>query len=343
MFKQCAIKLSKKLIPLVMRRATMLIEEVMPSVFRVKVPLPNNPLRYTNSYLLKAEGKCLIIDTGFNVDECYNTLASAISELKVKEYLFFSTHLHADHMGLVGRFSDSIFMSSIEAECIEEVNRNSHNHWKTLIDFYIKNGFPKEEAGLLLKMHPGIRYTYWRNFKFKKLNEGDAVTLGDTTLRCILTPGHTPGHMCLYDDERRILFSGDHVLFDITPNISWMPMLEDSLSEYLKSLEKLLSLDVKLVLPGHRGFGIDLRKRIEELKMHHEKRLEETLSALDRPKTAWEVAPSISWDVEEKNLNKLPATQKWFIVGETIAHLEYLTRRGEVSKIEREGRILYYC
>lgn len=321
----------------------MLIEEVTPGIFRVKVPLPNNPLRYTNSYLLVAEGKCLIIDTGFNVDECYSVLASAISELKVKEPSFFSTHLHADHMGLVGRFSDCIWMSSVEVGYVEHIRQNPYDYWKRLVDFYVKNGFPKGETGLLLRMHPGIRYTYWRDFKYKKLDEGEIIILGDLSLQCILTPGHTPGHMCLYDHERKILFSGDHVLFDITPNISWTPMLEDPLSEYLKSLEKLLSLDVKLVLPGHRDFGTDFRRRVEELKNHHEKRLEEALLALDRPKTAWEVAPSISWDVEEKDLNKLPITQKWFIIGETITHLEHLLHKGKVNKIEKEGRILYYC
>lgn len=321
----------------------MLIEEVAPSIFRVKVPLPNNPLRYTNSYLLVVEGKCLVIDTGFNTDECYNVLASAMSQLKVREILFSSTHLHADHMGLIGRFSDSIWMSSVEAECIEEVRRNPYDHWRNFIDFYVKNGFPEEEAELLLKMHPGIKYTYWRDFNYKKLDEGEIITLGDFSLQCILTPGHTPGHMCLYDHERKILFSGDHVLFDITPNISWIPRLEDPLNEYLKSLEKMLSLNVKLVLPGHRSFGGDLRKRIEELKKHHEKRLKEALSALDRPKTAWEVAPSISWDVEVKDLNKLPVPQKWFIIGETIAHLEHLLHKGKIGKVEREGKALYYC
>jgi len=54
-----------------------MIEEVLPGVFRVKVPLPNNPLRYTNSYLLISRGKCLVVDTGFNVDESYGVLAAA--------------------------------------------------------------------------------------------------------------------------------------------------------------------------------------------------------------------------------------------------------------------------
>ena len=321
-----------------------MIEELLPGIFRVKVPLPNNPLKYTNSYLLISGSKCLVIDTGFNVDEGYNALASALEELKglgVSELEFCSTHLHADHMGLVGRFSSSIWMSSVEVERVEAISQDPRGYWTSVVDFYARNGLPKEEAKLMLRLHPAVRYVSWRDFDFRRLDDGDVIIIGDLSLLCVLTPGHTPGHMCLYDADRRVLFSGDHVLFDITPNISWMPGFEDPLSEYLKSLEKLLSLDVELVMPGHRGLSNDLR-RVQELKEHHKRRLEEALAALDRPKTAWEVAPSISWDVETKDLRELPITQKWFIVGETIAHLEHLLNKGKICKVEKEGVILYY-
>ena len=323
-----------------------MIEEILPGIFRVKVPLPNNPLKYTNSYFLVSGIKCLVVDTGFNVNEGYEALVTAMKELKklgAREFEFFSTHLHADHMGLVGRFSNSIWMSSAEAEWIKTMSRDPHGYWRKVVEFYVKNGLPMEVVRLIPKLHPRVRYVYQWNLDFRGLDDGDTITVGGLLLQCVLTPGHTPGHMCLYDADRKVLFSGDHVLFDVTPNISWMPGFEDPLSEYLKSLEKLLSLDVELVMPGHRGFGKDLRKRVQELKEHHQKRLEEALAALDRPKTAWEVAPSISWDVKVKDLNKLPVTQKWFIVGETIAHLEHLLNKGKVCKVEKEGLILYYC
>jgi glyoxylase-like metal-dependent hydrolase (beta-lactamase superfamily II) len=322
-----------------------MVEEVLPGIFRVKVPLPNNPLKYTNSYFLLSGGKCLVVDTGFNVDESYDSLATAMQKLKglgVSEFEFFSTHLHADHMGLIGRFSSSIWMSSVEAEWIKAMSREPRSYWVKVVEFYVKNGLPMEVARLMLKLHPGVRYVYRWDLDFRKLDDGDTITVGGFSLQCILTPGHTPGHMCLYDADKKVLFSGDHVLFDITPNISWMPGFKDPLNEYVKSLEKLLSLDVELVMPGHRGLGNDLRKRVRELKDHHERRLQEALTALDRPKTAWEVAPSISWDIEVKDLNKLPVTQKWFIIGETIAHLEHLLNKGKICKVEKESVILYY-
>ena len=60
----------------------------------------------------------------------------------------------------------------------------------------------------------------------------------------ILTPGHTPGHMCLYDAEKKVLFCGDHILGTITPNICIELGVENPLEDYLNSLKKIDALDV---------------------------------------------------------------------------------------------------
>ncbi len=168
------------------------------------------------------------------------------------------------------------------------------------------------------------------------------VKVGSLRLKAIQTPGHSPGHTCLHDSSRGIFFSGDHVLIDITPNITWWPFLEDSLSSYLHSLEKVKNLDVKLVLPGHRRRWSDLKTRVEVIKKHHSIRLQEALSALDKPKTAWEVAPNITWDLVFSRWEDVHVVQKWFAVGETIAHLEYLYHKGQVDKVEKDGVIKYF-
>ena len=85
----------------------------------------------------------------------------------------------------------------------------------------------------------------------------------------------------------------------------------------------------------------DLKQRIVEIKKHHEIRLKETLAALDRPKTAWDVAPSITWDLVYTDWKDVHVVQKWFAVGETIAHLEYLYKHGKVGK-EKNDKIRYF-
>jgi len=101
-------------------------------------------------------------------------------------------------------------------------------------------------------------------------------------------------------------------------------------------------LDVNLVLPGHRNIWNDHRRRITELLEHHQNRLSEALCALEEgDKTAWEVASCITWDIDCSSWEQFPAVQKWFAVGETIAHLDYLEADGKIQKKTKDHNILY--
>ena len=75
--------------------------EVYPNIFKVEIPLPNNPLRSLNSYIIKSENRNLIIDTGFNIKECKDALMKGIEETKIdlKKTDLLVTHLHSDHAG----------------------------------------------------------------------------------------------------------------------------------------------------------------------------------------------------------------------------------------------------
>ena len=321
-----------------------MIEKVTDGVYRIEVPLPRNPLKYTNSYLIKGDKESLIVDTGMNREECYKALSLALKELDVVNPSIFITHLHADHIGLAGEFgAKEVFFSKTESEIVLKMLDDPSEYWRTILENYMANGFPQEEAKKMLKLHPGIRYTSMEKIEFTELKDGDEIEIGDFRLKCLETPGHSPSHICLYDEDRKVFFSGDHVLIDITPNITWWPFLDNSLKSYLESLDKVCNLDVNLVLPGHRRLWKDLRKRIEEIRRHHQARLKEALMALDRPKTAWEVAPSITWDLVYSNWEDVNVVQKWFAVGETIAHLEYLFKQGVIEKeISGDGKVRYF-
>jgi len=321
-----------------------MIEKVTDGVYRIEVPLPRNPLKYTNSYLIRGDKESLIVDTGMNREECYKALSLALKELDVVNPSIFITHLHADHIGLAGEFgAKEVFFSKTESEIVLKMLDDPSEYWRTILENYMANGFPQEEAKKMLKLHPGIRYTSMEKIEFTELKDGDEIEIGDFRLKCLETPGHSPSHICLYDEDRKVFFSGDHVLIDITPNITWWPFLDNSLKSYLESLDKVCNLDVNLVLPGHRRLWKDLRKRIEEIRRHHQARLKEALMALDRPKTAWEVAPSITWDLVYSNWEDVNVVQKWFAVGETIAHLEYLFKQGVIEKeISGDGKVRYF-
>jgi glyoxylase-like metal-dependent hydrolase (beta-lactamase superfamily II) len=258
---------------------------------------------------------------------------------------FFITHLHADHLGLVAKLAtdtSTVYFNQKEASVINADSVEKERRWQKLDAVYIWNGFPEDELRKSMENHPGRQYSLKAHLDFCILKEGDTIRAGEYSFRCIETPGHSPGHMCLYEPNKKILVAGDHILPDITPNITFWLEMEDSLREYLASLEKVYALDVDLVLPGHRNIWNDHKKRINELLAHHQARLKEVLSALeDGEKTTFQIAPYLTWDINYSSWELFPAAQKWFAVGETLAHLKYLEEQGMVRRETQENKILF--
>ncbi len=305
-----------------------MLEEVLPNIYRIEIPLPQNPLGTLNSYLIKGQGRFLLIDTGMDRKECMQAISVGLQRLGVdlEKTDVFITHMHIDHMGLV----TSLATSKSEVYCSQwEPFRNNsgkyEERWRELCAVMKSHGFPEDELEKALENHPARRYILNKHIDFCTLIEGDTVDIGDYSFRCIETPGHTPGHMCLYEADKRILVSGDHILSEVTPNIAFWLEMEDSLKEYLASLEKVYGLDVDTVLPGHREVFHNHRRRIRELQEHHRVRANEIISALRQgEKNAFQIAPHITWDVDFSSWQLFPPAQKWFAMGETIAHLRYL-------------------
>ncbi|MFC1961596.1 MBL fold metallo-hydrolase [Chloroflexota bacterium] len=324
-------------------RVFSMIEELLPNLYRIKVPLPASPLKFLNSYAIHGGERWLIIDTGMNREECLTVMNNSLAELDVdlKKTDFFITHIHADHAGLVGTLATenaTVFFNQKESQMMYQMNR-----WQELyFDFYHAVGFPEDELKEAIEGHPGRRFGLRKRFDFNILKEGDILPCGDFQFRVIETPGHSPGHLCLYEGEKQVLVCGDHILFDITPNISYWHELDNSLKDYLDNLQKVYPLEVKLLLPGHRSLIHDHRKRINELREHHRNRLNEVIAALaDGEKDAYHIAPCITWDIAIDSWAEFPPPQKWFAFGETLAHVIYLEREGRVRRISRDGRITF--
>lgn len=81
----------------------------------------------------------------------------------------------------------------------------------------------------------------------RQLRHGDEIDLGDRVLTVLHMPGHTPGSICLYDRDSRILFTGD-VLYD---GELLDTLFESDISDYRESLRTMKELDVDVVHPGH--------------------------------------------------------------------------------------------
>lgn len=317
-----------------------MIEEVRPDFYRMEIPLPGNPLKSINSYVIKSE-RNLMIDTGMNRRACREAMDAGLKQLKVNlaNTDFFITHLHADHFGLVGSLAtetSKVYFNRPDAARIYA------GAWDEMVGFAGLNGFPQDELQAALQNHPGYKYATEREWPLTLLNDGDVLTAGNYRLECVQTPGHTRGHMCLYEPAQKILLSGDHILIDITPNIQLWSDTENPLEEYLASLDKVYQMDIALVLPGHRRIMRDCRGRIEELKLHHRRRAEEVLAILNEgPRNAYQVASGMTWDIQADSWEEFPVSQKWFATGEALSHLRYLEEREKVSKEKVDGTTVY--
>lgn len=185
----------------------------------------------------------------------------------------------------------------------------------------------------------------WREGLYTELQDGAALHYGGRMLRCVLTPGHTPGHLCLYDPARRRLFCGDHVLFHFTPNICRWQGVEDSLGDYLSSLDRTAALDTAELYPAHRAETGDLRQRTAELKAHHARRLEDTCGPWRRRRASPPIrsqAGCVGASAAGTGRD-FPLAQKFFAVGEALAHLDHLEAQGRVFRQEIHGKRVYFA
>ena len=322
-------------------------EKVLDSLYRVVVPLPRNPLKEVNCYVLAEDDRWLVIDTGMNRPECREVMTAGLDEIGVdlQKTDFLATHLHADHHGLIPdllRPGRTASMGAIDAAAMGR----AHGGWSedSPMGVYLRrSGFPPEELAESFKRHPGARFSGSRHIDYAPLDEGDVIEIAGYRFEVIDTPGHTFGHISLYDRAKRLFIAGDHILGDITPNIQAWADDHDPLGLYLDSIAKVEALDVDLCLPGHRSLIHDFKGRCRELREHHEVRGQEVVDILraNGGRNAYETAALMTWDIRAKSWEDFPIMQRWFATGEAIAHLRWLEDLGELQREDAGERILY--
>ena len=328
-----------------------MIEKVYsnPDIYLIYVPLPNNPLKNLNCHVIKTPTENLIIDTGFNQPECYEALTEGLKELDVdiNKSKLYLTHLHTDHIGLapvIMNDDSQIFMGKTDHQYFLNESTNPVQ-WKETEERFCREGFPEEYIEGLRKSNPARGLSPSRAFSANEVVDGDKITVGEYEFTVISVPGHTPGNTCLYLESQGLMFLGDHVLFDITPNITCWRHMDNSLKQYLESLEKIKSYDMKTVFPAHRTTGgINVYDRIEALFAHHKARLQNTLDIVEAypDSNAHDIAALMRWSMRGKDWSEFPIHQKWFAVGETIAHLDYLLAEGKISRQTKDGLNIYH-
>jgi len=322
-----------------------MIEEVLPQIFRIEIPLPNNPLKALNAYLIKGNKRNLLIDTGFNQPECRAAMDAAINEAAISMATtdILLTHAHSDHSGLVHHLATPTSRVFCDAYAAKYFEADQSQRWRNFNEMIAQSGL----GDVRLSDHPGYTYATEPVENVHIIKDGDTISVGKFNLRCISTPGHAPDHICLFEPERKILFSGDHILGSITPNntiwVSPWTITRDLLGEYLHSLDKIARLEIEITLPGHREIIRDCYRRIRELKDHHQQRLIEIINVLGQKKmNGAQIAAKMQWRMRNRTWEEFPVTQKIFATGEALSHLTHLVFQKVLVKELFDG-IVYYA
>lgn len=323
-----------------------MLKEVFKNIFLNEVILPKNPLKALNCYIIKNEDKILVIDSGFDHPETEELFFKGLEELgaQIGKTDMFLTHLHADHSGLAAKFKNKyqgkVYCSQIDTNYINTMNKDLYSG--RFVPILKIMGI--DNSVEFFKTHPGLVYCIKEPIETTIVKENDKILFGDFEFEIIDVSGHTPGHLALYDKKHKILFSGDHILNKITPNISfWEFEYGDILGTYLKNLDKIYSMDVDIIFSAHRTIIDNPKLRIDELKKHYADRNEEVLNLLKQGEkfNSREIASKMHWDYRANNFEEFPNNQKWFATGEALANLEHL-RALKLADYEFINGVAYY-
>ena len=317
-------------------------------VFRLVLPLPFPGLDKVNAFLLAADDGSTLVDCGIYVpdearDHGWNDLVEALAACDHSPgdiARLVVTHPHIDHYGMAARLVEEtgceLWMHRLARDEIE-MYRDPDEARGKLRELLADHGVGGEELDEL------TAFEDWRPFvsgvveASRWVEDGDAFEVGAREWKLVHTPGHAHSHICLWTEGDAALVSGDHLLPTITPHIDFERQGEaDPLGDFLESLAKVEALDPQLVLPGHGRPFSEGAERARIIARHHDRRLGAIVQVIRRePKSASEIT-------EEIFGSTLLNFQKRMALGEALAHLAYLRKRGEVERIEQpDGTYLY--
>jgi glyoxylase-like metal-dependent hydrolase (beta-lactamase superfamily II) len=319
-----------------------MIHQILDKIYKIELPIPF-PLKTMNVYFIDDSPKTLV-DAGIKTEASFETLRKGLETIgyslnSIERILI--THGHIDHYGQAKKISllssAPIYIHSIEYGKI----RSTIHSLGFLKSIMLRNGIP---GGLV---NEAIQYIESSQTLADPLEEasfldnGDAIPFKSMIWKTIHCPGHAPGLICFYWPEKKVLFTGDHLLKEITPNPilnvneNKPPFRYPSLKEYLSSLEKIEKMDISLLLPAHGEEVHDAKGLIQNIFVHHKERMDRILFSLSEgEKTPFEIAMDLFPGV--------PPFEVFLGISEAVGHLEILREKGMVSVKEKEGKD-YYC
>lgn len=303
-------------------------------VTQITIPLPFR-LDHVHCYLAEGEKGWTIIDAGLNNKTTRDLWNPIIEKHDIADIII--THYHPDHFGYAGTLQQltgaDVWMTEVDEHAgttyweADSLNLLKENYNACGMDEDVAVALSSDESGFMPQVKPYPTVIH-------HLEEGMKLHFGKYEYEVLFTPGHSDGLISLYNKENSVLFSTDHILPKISPNVSyWFKGFSNPLEEFFNSLKKIQKLDVEYVIPSHGKPFQNANKRIVELLDHHQDRLHVIHENMKEPisvKSACQIL-----------FGNLSIHETRFAVGETLAHLEYLLLNDQCRKFKRDGKWYY--
>lgn len=146
----------------------------------------------------------------------------------------------------------------------------------------------------------------------------DSIDLGNKKLKLIETPGHTQDSICIFDEQERVLFTGDTIL----GSLDTVTVEEDGMGDYFNSLKRIYELNPKIICPGHGPVIHDTKEKIVRVFLHRAERHEQIFAQIASGNTKVE-------DIEET----LYPEESWGLAEEQIqSHINLLLKQGRIRE-----------
>jgi glyoxylase-like metal-dependent hydrolase (beta-lactamase superfamily II) len=320
--------------------------EVAPGVKWLRMPLGGR-LAFINVWAIAEDDGCAIVDTGMGGPDTVQAWREAFKGplAGARATRVFATHMHPDHLGMAGwltrKFQCRLWITRLEfLTCRSLAADTGREAPEDGVRFYRAAGWDAEALetyrarfGFFGKMLHALPDSYHR------LRDGDEIAIGGHVWRVVVGCGHSPEHACLYSPDLKLLISGDQVLPRITSNVGVFPTEPDAnpLDDWLTSLARIKAQvpDDVLVLPAHNDPFHGLHARIDALIDGHERGLARLRELLAEPKRVIDVFGALFRSTIDENTLSMAT-------GESLAHLNYLVARGEVTRAGDEFGVDWY-
>ncbi|MDH4612370.1 MBL fold metallo-hydrolase [Pseudomonas sp. BN102] len=323
--------------------------EVTPGVLWTRLPLPIS-LGAINVWLLAEDGGHALVDTGLcnedSVSLWERLLAGPLAGGSLTRVL--ATHLHPDHIGMAGwlsrRTGCRLWMTRLEyLQCRMLAGDSGRAAPDEAVSFYHRAGWDDQALAVYCQRFGSFsRMISPLPDSYRRIREGELVRIGEYDWEVVVGTGHSPEHACLYDARRKLLISGDQVLPRISSNVSvhFTEPDADPLGDWLHSLGKLRRRvpDDVLVLPSHNEPFHGLHARLNQLEVEVLDGLDRLRQGLKEPRRVLDVFPLLF----SAKLRTEEPTQLTLATGESIAHLNHLLIRNEISVSTDERGVAWY-